>query len=174
MLLKSDELISSFDLMWPWEPNPYWLISVSQWWSAWVWLKFIHLFWRYGADWNKPFFNILWPLTFKIRLRSPKYNHHSFASPSNKYVQVKFKVIHLFRRYHGADKVFFNSLQPHVTLEMGPRLPKHQIFSMFLWYIYTSLVKIHPFVQEIKCRQEIFQYSFTSYDLVNETKVTKI
>ena len=40
-----------------------------------------------------------------------------------------------------------------------------QFFSMSQQYRYTSLVKIHPFILEIWCRQAIFQQSEPSCDL---------
>ena len=74
-------------------------------------------------------------------------------------MQVWSKSVHSFKR-QGADKPFFNNLSPCVTLKMGSRSPKsNQFFFMSQQYSFASLVKIHPFLHEIGCRQDIFQQS---------------
>ena len=61
-----------------------------------------------------------------------------------------------------------------MTLKMGSRSPKsNQFFSMSQQYSCASLVRIHPFLHEIGCRQAIFQQSEPSCDLENGVKVTK-
>ena len=58
-------------------------------------------------------------------------------------------------------------LNPPMTLKMRSRSPKsNQILSLSYWYIYVSLKKIHPLVQEKSYIQD--------YDLENGVKVTKI
>ena len=89
----------------------------------------------------------------------------SFACHNNKAVQVWSKSTHSFWR-KGADKPFSNNLSTLVTLKMESRSPKsNQFFSMSQQYRCTSLVKIHTFIQEIGCRQAIFQQSKPSCDL---------
>ena len=57
---------------------------------------------------------------------------------------------------------------------MGSWSPKSKrFFSISQQYRCTSLVKIHPFILEIGCRQAIFQQSEPSCDLENGVKVTK-
>ena len=66
----------------------------------------------------------------------------------------------------GADRPFSNNLRPPVTLKIGSRSPKSNKFLfMSQQYRCTSLVKIHPFILEIGCRQAIFQQSEPSCDL---------
>ena len=73
------------------------------------------------------------------------------------------------------DGGIFQNLSPSVSLKMGSRSPKsNQFLSLSQQYSCTSLVKIHPFIQEIGCRKAIFQQSEPSCDLENEVKVTKI
>ena len=109
-------------------------------------------------------FDLLWPWKWG----QGHQNLISFLpSPSDVSVPVWFKSIHTFRRY-GADKAFFNTLWPPVTLKIRSRSPKsNQFFAISQWYICASLVKIHQFLQEIWCRQGIFQHSLTSCDLEN-------
>ena len=117
---------------------------------------------------------ILSPLvTLKTGSRSPNLIS-SFACPNNIAVQVWSKSTHSFRR-ECADKSFSNNLSHSVTLKMGSWSQKSkQFFSMSQQYRHISLVKIHPFTQEIGCRQAIFQQSKLSCDLENGVKVTKI
>ena len=69
----------------------------------------------------------------------------------------------------------FLKSKPSCDLEMGSRSPKsNQFLSLSQQYSCASLVKIHPFIQEIGCRQAIFQHSEPSCDLENGVKVTKI
>ena len=72
-------------------------------------------------------------------------------------MQVWSKSTHSFRR-QGADKPFSINLCLSVTLKMGSRPSKSkQFFSMSQQLRCTSLVKIHPFIQETGCRQAMFQ-----------------
>ena len=49
----------------------------------------------------------------------------------------------------------FGSLSPAVTLKIRSRSPKpNQLFIMSQCYIHANLVKIHPPVHEISCKQE--------------------
>ena len=74
----------------------------------------------------------------------------------------------------GEEKPFSNNLSPPVILKMGSRSPKsNQFFFMSQQYSCASLVKIHPFLHEIGCRQAIFQQSKPLCDLENGVKVTK-
>ena len=89
-------------------------------------------------------------------------------------VQVWSKSIHSFW-IQCAEKPLSNNLSPPLTLKMGSRSPKsNQFFFMSQQYSYANLVKIHPFLHEIGCRQAIFQQSKPSCDLENGVKVTKI
>ena len=55
---------------------------------------------------------------------------------------------------------FSKILSSSVTLKMGSRSPKsNQFLSLSQQYSCTSLVKIHPFILEIGCRQAILQQS---------------
>ena len=137
-----------------------------------VWSKSIHSFRRQGAD--KPISNNLSPMWVWIWSQGHQNIISSFACPINIAVQVWSKSTYSFRRL-GADKPFSNNLSLSVTLKMGSRSPKsNQFFSMSQQYRCTSLVKIHPFIQEIGCRQAIFQQSKPSCDLENGVKVTKM
>ena len=61
---------------------------------------------------------------------------------------------------------FPTNLSPPVTLKMGSRSPKsNQFFYMSQHCRCASLVKIYSFLQEIGCRQAIFQQSKPSCDL---------
>ena len=83
----------------------------------------------------------------------------SFPCHKNIHIQVWSKLTQSFRRQR-ADKPFSNNLSLKVTLKIGSRSPKsNQFFSMSWQYSCASLVKIHPFIQEIGCRQAIFQLS---------------
>ena len=58
---------------------------------------------------------------------------------------------------------------------MGLRSQKsNQLLSLSQQYSCASLVKIHPYIQQIACRQAIIQQSEPSCDLENGVKVTKI
>ena len=49
----------------------------------------------------------------------------------------------------------FGSLNPAVTLKIRSRSPKpNQLFIMSQCYIHANLVKVHPPVHEISCKQE--------------------
>ena len=49
----------------------------------------------------------------------------------------------------------FGSLSPAVTLKIRSRSPKpHQLFIMSQCYIHVNLVKFHPPVHELSCKQE--------------------
>ena len=49
----------------------------------------------------------------------------------------------------------FGSLSPAVTLKIRSRSPKpYQLFVMSQCYIHANLVKIHPLVHDISCKQE--------------------
>ena len=91
-------------------------------------------------------------------------------------MQVWSKSIHSYKR-QGADKPFSNNLSPPVTLKMGSRSPKsNQFFYMSQQYRCASLVKIYSFLQEIGCRQAIFQQSKPSKpscDLENGSRSPK-
>ena len=116
-------------------------------------------------------------LTFlsHIVLRSLILNQ-SLPCPNNISVQVLWKFRHPFRKY-GADKPFPNPniLKPHVTLKIQSKSPKsNHFFPTFQQYISASLVEIQPSLQEIWCRQAIYQHSKTLCDLEKGVKVTKI
>ena len=97
----------------------------------------------------------------------------SFSCHNNIVVKVWSKSIHSFMIDFG--QTIFKNLSPCVTLKIGSRSPKsNQFFFMSQQYSCASLVKIHPFLHEIGCRQAIFQQSKTTCDLENGVKVTKI
>ena len=112
-------------------------------------------------------------MTLKIKSRSPKSNQFFFMS--QKYSCASLVKIHPFLHEIGCRQaIFLNNLSPCVTLKMGSRSPKsNQFFSMSQQYRCTSLVKIHPFILEIGCKQAIFQLSEPTCDLENGVKVTK-
>ena len=97
----------------------------------------------------------------------------SFSCHNNIFVQIRSKFIHSFMR-QGADKPLFNNLSPCVNLKMGSRSPKsNPFFSMSQQYRCTSLVKIHPFILEIRWRQAIFQQSEPPCDLKKGSRSPK-
>ena len=59
----------------------------------------------------------------------------------------------------------FTYLSPPVTLKMKSSLKTNQLLSLSKWYIYVSLEKVHPLVQEISYIQD--------YDLENRVKITQ-
>ena len=70
-------------------------------------------------------------------------------------------------------RAIFQNLSPCLILKMGSRSPKsNQFLSLSQQYSCVGLVKIHPSIQEIGCRQAIFQQSEPSFE--NGVKVTKI
>ena len=93
-------------------------------------------------------------VTLEIRSRSPKSN--LFNYPNDTIHQVWPESIIWFKRY-GADKFFwlkFDIQSAGATLKMRSRSPKsNNFFLMSHWCFCASLVKIHPLVQEIECRQ---------------------
>ena len=71
-----------------------------------------------------------------------------------------------FKRYINFSEIFTFYLSPLVTLKMRSRSPKsNQLLSLSWWYIYVSLEKIYPLVQEISYIHD--------YDLENGVKVTQ-
>ena len=60
--------------------------------------------------------------------------------------------------WDGGHKYFLayiGSLSPAVTLKIWSRIPKpNQLFIVSQCYIHANLVKIHPQVHEISCKQE--------------------
>ena len=70
----------------------------------------------------------------------------------------------------------FLQSQPLCDLENGIKVTKkiNQFLSLSQQYSCASLVKIHPFIQQIACRQAIIQQSEPSCDLENGFKVSKI
>ena len=65
-------------------------------------------------------------------------------------------------------KPFSNNLSLPETMKIGSRSPKSiQFFIMSQQYSCAFLVKIHPFLREIRCRQAIFQQSEPLCDLEN-------
>ena len=125
--------------------------------------------WSLGAI----FQNLSPSVTMKMGSRSPKSNQ--FLSRSQQYSCTSWsKSIHSFWR-QGAEKPYSNNLSPPVILKMGSRSHKsNQFFFILLQYSCASLVKIHPFLHEIGCRQAIFQQSKPLCDLENGVKVIKI
>ena len=66
------------------------------------------------------------------------------------------------------------NLSPSVTWKMGSRSPKSNKFlSLCQQYSCTSLVKIHLFILEIRCRKAIFQQSEPSCDLEIRSRSSK-
>ena len=55
----------------------------------------------------------------------------------------------------------FGSLSPAVTLKIRPRSPKPNQLIMSECYIHANLVKIHPPVHEISCKQESVTLTLT-------------
>ena len=66
----------------------------------------------------------------------------------------------LWFRRSSADTIFWSKFyiqNAGVTLKMRSKSPKsNHFFPMFQWCLCASLVKIHQFIQEIKCRQVSF------------------
>ena len=62
----------------------------------------------------------------------------------------------------------FGSLNPAVTLKIRSRSPKpNQLFIMSQCYIHANLVKIHPPVHEISCKQESVTLTLTPTPTLN-------
>ena len=73
-------------------------------------------------------------------------------------MQIWLKSANQFMRY-GAHKHYFwlkfGSLSPAVTLKIWPRSPNlNQLVIMSQCYLHVNLVKIHPPVHVISCKQE--------------------
>ena len=95
-------------------------------------------------------------LTLKYRSRSPKSNQLFIMSQC----YIHANLVEICQPVH--DMVHtstfglkFGSLSPAVTLKIRSRSPKpNQLFNMSQCYIHANLVKIHPPVHEISCKQE--------------------
>ena len=134
-----------------------------------VWSQSTNSFRRQGAD--KPFSNNLsLSVTLKWGSRSPKSNQFLSMSQQYRCTSLVKSII------HSGDRVQTSHFpSTHMTLKMGSRSPKaNQFFYMTQQYRCVSLVKIQLFLQEIGCRQAIFQQSKPWCDLENEVKVSKI
>ena len=85
---------------------------------------------------------------------------------------IYFILFFFFLHVCGRWGHIFQNLSPSVTLKMGSRSPKsNQFLSLSQQYSCTSLVKIHPFIQEIGCKKVIFQQSKPSCDLESRVKI---
>ena len=93
-------------------------------------------------------------LTFKNRSRSPKSNQLFIMSQC----YIHANLVESCQPVHEIWCTFglkFGSLSPAVTLKIRSRSPKpHQLFIMSQCYIHANLVKIHPPVHEISCKQK--------------------
>ena len=96
-------------------------------------------------------------LTLKNRSRSPKSNQLFIMSQC----YIHGNLVEICQPVHGTWcsqallGLKFGSLSPAVTLEIMSRSPKpNQLFTMSQCYIHANLVKIHPPVHEILCKQE--------------------
>ena len=103
--------------------------------------------------------------TVNLKNRSRSQNQISSSSPNVIAIQIWLKSANQSMRY-GAHKSFwlkFGSLCPTVTLKIRSRSAKpNQLFIMSQCYIRTNLVKIHPSVHEISCKQESVKMTPTS------------
>ena len=96
-------------------------------------------------------------LTLKNRSRSPKSNQLFIMSQC----YIHANLVEICQPVHG-DMVHistfglkFGSLSPAVTLKIRSRSPKpNQLFIISQCYIHANLVKIHPLIHEISCKQE--------------------
>ena len=95
-------------------------------------------------------------LTLKNRSRSPKSNQLFIISQSYIHanlVEICQPVHEMMHRSTFGLK--FSSLSLAVTLKIRSRSPKpNQLFIMSQCYIHANLLKIHPPVHEISCKQE--------------------
>ena len=103
-----------------------------------------------------PFGSLSPALTLKNRPRSPKSNQLFIMSQC----YIHAKLVEICQPVHEiwctqALLLKFGSLSPAVTLKIRSRSPKpNQLFIMSQCYIHANLVKIHPPVHEISCKQE--------------------
>ena len=95
-------------------------------------------------------------LTLQNRLRSPKQNQLFIMSQCYIHVnlveicQPVHDMVHTGTFWHESG-----SLSPTVTLKIRSRSPKpNQLFIMSQCYSHANLVKIHPPVHDISCKQE--------------------
>ena len=96
-------------------------------------------------------------VTLKIRSMSPKPIQLFIMSKC--YIHANLvKIRHLVHKIWCTQAFFglkFGSLRPAVTLKIRSRSPKpNQLFNMSQCYIHANLVKIHPPVHKISCKQE--------------------
>ena len=88
-----------------------------------VWSKYIHSFWRYGAE--KTFFNNLSPsVTLKMESRSPKSNQFFFLS--QQYSCASLVKIHSVLHVLGCRQAIFQQSKPLCDLENGVMVIKIQ------------------------------------------------
>ena len=72
-------------------------------------------------------------------------------------IWLKYEIVHT-----STFGLKFGSLSPAVTLKIRSRSPKpNQFFIMSQCYIHANLVKIHPPVHEISCKQESVTLTLT-------------
>ena len=95
-------------------------------------------------------------VTLKNRSRSPKPNRLFIMSQC--YIHASLveicQPVHEIS-YTSTFWLKFGNLSAAVTLKIKSRSPKpNQLFIMFHCYIHANLVKIHPSVHEISCKQE--------------------
>ena len=93
-------------------------------------------------------------VTLKIRSRSPKPIQLFIMSKC--YIHANLvKICNLFHEILCTFWLKFGSLSPAVTLKIRSRSPKpNQLFTMSQCNIHANLVKIHPLVHEILCKQK--------------------
>ena len=88
----------------------------------------------------------------------------SSSCPNVISMQIRLKSVNQFMRY-GAYKHFWRklgSLSPAVTLKIRSRSSKpYQLIIMSQCYIHANLVRIHPPVHEISCKQESVMLTLT-------------
>ena len=124
-----------------------------------IWLKSVSWFMRYCAQ--KHLLAQIWqfksPVTLKNRSRSPKSNQLFIMYQC--YIHANLVEI-----CHPVHEIWCTQallglnlavLSPAVALKIRSRSPKpNQLFIMSQCYIHANLVKIHPPVHEISCKQE--------------------
>ena len=96
-------------------------------------------------------------LTLKNRSRSPKLNQLFIMSQC--YIHANLveicQLVHEIWRTQAFLNLKFGSLSPTVTLKIWSSSPKpNQLFIMSQCYIHANLIKIHPPVHELSCKQE--------------------
>ena len=100
----------------------------------------------------------VWVLQWPWKIDQGHENLFSSSScPNVISMQIWLKSANQFMRY-GAPSTFwlkFGSLSPTVTLKIRSKSLKwNQFFIMSHCYIHANLVKIHPLVHELSCKQE--------------------